>query len=52
MTGLWQISGRSDVDFDERVTLDMQYIQRQSPLQDLRILLKTPAKVLSGQGAG
>lgn len=52
MTGLWQISGRSDVDFDDRVTLDMQYIRQQGPLQDLQILLKTPAKVLSGQGAG
>ena len=52
MTGLWQISGRSDVDFDDRVSLDMQYIHQQGPLQDLQILLKTPAKVLSGHGAG
>ena len=52
MTGLWQISGRSDVDFDDRVHLDMQYIRQQGPLQDLQILLKTPAKVLSGHGAG
>ncbi len=52
LTCLWQISGRSEIPFGEQVGLDMQYIQRQSPLQDLRILLKTPAKVLSGQGAG
>src|SRR5690606_27338193 len=51
MTGLWQISGRSDVDFDDRVTLDMQYIKQQGPLLDLLILIKTPAKVLSGHGA-
>lgn len=52
ITGLWQISGRSNVDFDARVDLDMQYILAQSPLLDLKILLKTPFKVLSGQGAG
>lgn len=52
ITGLWQISGRSDVDFDGRVELDTQYILAQSPLLDLKILLKTPFKVLSGQGAG
>jgi len=51
MTGLWQISGRSDVDFDDRVELDMTYIRRQGPLLDLWILLKTPIKVLNGHGA-
>lgn len=51
ITGLWQVSGRSDVDFDGRVTLDMTYIFRQSPWLDLKILLKTPLKVLNGHGA-
>lgn len=51
ITGLWQISGRSDIDFDERVKLDMDYIRRQGPLLDLLILLKTPAEVLRGHGA-
>jgi lipopolysaccharide/colanic/teichoic acid biosynthesis glycosyltransferase len=51
VTGLWQISGRSDVGFDARVALDEQYILQQSPLLDLKILLKTPAKVFSGHGA-
>lgn len=51
ITGLWQVSGRSDVGFDERVQLDMLYIERQSPWFDLRILLKTPLKILDGQGA-
>lgn len=51
ITGLWQISGRSDVDFDGRVDLDMRYILAQSPLLDLKILLKTPFKVLGGKGA-
>lgn len=51
ITGLWQVSGRSDVDFDGRVTLDMTYIFKQSPWLDLKILIKTPLKVLNGQGA-
>ena len=51
MTGLWQISGRSNIDFDQRVELDMRYIAQQSLLLDLKILLKTPFKVFSGHGA-
>ncbi|MXS21664.1 sugar transferase [Pseudomonas oryzihabitans] len=51
ITGLWQVSGRSDLGFDDRVQLDMQYIEQQSPWFDLRILLKTPLKILDGQGA-
>ncbi|PYY70813.1 sugar transferase [Pseudomonas jessenii] len=51
MTGLWQISGRSNIDFDQRVELDLTYIAEQSLLLDLKILLKTPFKVFSGHGA-
>ncbi|KAB0503584.1 MULTISPECIES: sugar transferase [Pseudomonas] len=51
MTGLWQISGRSNIDFDQRVELDLSYIAEQSLLLDLKILLKTPFKVFSGHGA-
>lgn len=51
ITGLWQISGRSEVDFDDRVKLDYQYIQNQSVLLDLKILLRTPMSVLGGRGA-
>ncbi|SDI20433.1 Sugar transferase involved in LPS biosynthesis (colanic, teichoic acid) [Pseudomonas panipatensis] len=51
ITGLWQISGRSDVDFDGRVLLDMAYIAEQSPWLDLKILLKTPLIVITGHGA-
>jgi len=51
ITGLWQISGRSDIDFDDRVALDLAYISQQSPWLDLKILLKTPFKVVSGHGA-
>lgn len=51
ITGLWQVSGRSDVDFDGRVELDVAYIAQQSPWLDLKIMLKTPLKVLTGHGA-
>lgn len=51
MTGLWQISGRSNINFDQRVELDLNYIAEQSLLLDLKILLKTPFKVFSGHGA-
>jgi lipopolysaccharide/colanic/teichoic acid biosynthesis glycosyltransferase len=51
LTGLWQVSGRSEVDFDDRVELDCRYIRNQSFLQDLKILLLTPFTVLGGRGA-
>ncbi len=51
MTGLWQISGRSELDFDDRVQLDRRYIQEQSLFLDLKILLLTPFRVLGGRGA-
>jgi len=51
VTGLWQISGRSDVDFEDRMELDQRYIREQSFLLDLKILLLTPLRVLEGRGA-
>jgi len=51
LTGLWQVTARSSADFDEMVRLDIQYIERQSFWLDLKILLKTPLVVLSGNGA-
>jgi len=51
ITGLWQISGRSDVEFDERLRLDIQYIENQNFLLDLRILLGTITAVWKQQGA-
>lgn len=44
MTGLWQISGRSDVDFDDRVTLDMQYIRQQGPFRICRSCSRPPPR--------
>jgi len=51
ITGLWQVSGRSGLTFDEMVLLDVYYIENWSPLLDLRILLKTVPTVLFGSGA-
>ncbi len=51
ITGPWQVSGRSDVGFDEWMRLDLYYIQHWSLLLDLTILLKTVKVVLSRKGA-
>jgi lipopolysaccharide/colanic/teichoic acid biosynthesis glycosyltransferase len=51
ITGLWQVSGRSDVEFDDRLQLDIQYIEQQSLALDLYILWRTVAVVLSQKGA-
>jgi lipopolysaccharide/colanic/teichoic acid biosynthesis glycosyltransferase len=51
ITGLWQVSGRSKVGFDEMVRLDLQYAKTWSIGQDLKILAKTPGAVIGGDGA-
>lgn len=51
ITGLWQVSGRSELPFDEMVKLDIYYIENWSPLLDAYIILKTISVVLSGKGA-
>lgn len=51
ITGLAQVSGRSDLSFDDEVRLDMFYIENWTPLMDLAILLKTPFTVFSRKGA-
>ncbi len=51
ITGMAQVSGRADLNFDEEVRLDMHYIENWSPWLDLVILLKTPFVVLFGKGA-
>ncbi|MDH3522129.1 MAG: sugar transferase [Acidobacteriota bacterium] len=51
LTCLWQISGRSDVDFERWMQLDLEYIDSWSPLLDLKILARTVPVVLSGRGA-
>ncbi len=51
ITGLWQVSGRSQVKFDDMVRLDLRYAKAWSPWMDIKILLRTPAAVWSGEGA-
>jgi len=51
ITGLWQVSGRSDVDFDERLRLDIEYIRQRSLWFDLKLLYRTIAAVLKPRGA-
>jgi exopolysaccharide biosynthesis polyprenyl glycosylphosphotransferase len=51
MTGLWQVSGRSELTFDEQCLLDIFYIENYSPALDIRILLRTVPAVLSRKGA-
>jgi exopolysaccharide biosynthesis polyprenyl glycosylphosphotransferase len=51
LTGLWQVSGRSQLGYDERVRLDMYYIRSYTIWQDLEILLRTIPAVLRGVGA-
>jgi len=51
ITGLWQVAGRSRVDFDEMVRLDLRYATSWSPWLDLKILMRTPLAVIRGSGA-
>ena len=51
LTGPWQISGRNDVGYDERVALDHAYVSELSLFRDVMILLRTPSAVLSRRGA-
>ncbi|MEW9534393.1 sugar transferase [Microbispora sp. NPDC049125] len=51
MTGLWQVSGRSDLSWEESVRLDLRYVENWSLIMDLQILWKTWSAVVGGQGA-
>lgn len=51
ITGLWQVSGRSDINFDKRIELDAQYVKRRSIRYDLWIILRSPWAMISGRGA-
>ena len=50
LTGPWQVSGRSSVDFPERVKLDADYAKSKSVINDIKIILKTIPAVLKGEG--
>ncbi len=51
LTGVWQVSGRSEINFDKRVEMDAQYVQRRSVLYDIYLIAKTIPAVLFGRGA-
>jgi len=51
LTGLWQVSGRADLDFDERLRLDIAYIRHRCLWLDIKILLRTFTAVLTTRGA-
>ncbi len=51
ITGHWQVSGRSEVNFDKRIKLDADYVQQKSLPLDLFIMLKSPWAMISGKGA-
>jgi len=51
VTGYWQVSGRSEINFDKRIEMDAQYVRKRSILYDIWIILKTPWAMISGKGA-
>jgi len=51
LTGYWQVSGRSEINFDKRIKMDAFYVEKQSIFYDLLIILKTPWAMISGKGA-
>jgi Undecaprenyl-phosphate galactose phosphotransferase WbaP len=51
LTGLWQVSGRNDINYNDRVTYDTYYLQSWSPWLDLWIIYKTFAVIITGKGA-
>jgi len=51
ITGLWQVSGRNDLPYNERVKLDVKYIENRSLWLDIKIILKTIPAVISAKGA-
>ena len=51
LTGLWQVSGRNELEFDDRVRLDVAYLRHESLALDFAIVLRTFRAVISGRGA-
>ncbi len=51
ITGAWQVSGRSEVNFDKRIKIDADYVKRKNIFYDMIILIKTPWAMISGKGA-
>lgn len=51
VTGHWQVSGRSEVNFDKRIQMDADYVTKRSLLFDIIIILKSPLAMITGKGA-
>jgi len=51
ITGEWQVSGRSEINFDKRISMDASYARRKSIIYDMIIILKSPWAMISGKGA-
>lgn len=51
ITGFWQVSGRSEVNFDKRIEMDAHYVRKRSLVYDLGIIAKSPWAMISGKGA-
>jgi len=51
ITGLWQVTGRSEIHFDKRIGIDAQYVDTMSFWEDMKIIIKTPMVMISGRGA-
>lgn len=51
VTGYWQVSGRSEINFDKRIRMDAEYVRKRSILYDFWIILRTPWAMIAGKGA-
>lgn len=51
LTGYWQVSGRSEINFDKRIQMDAEYVKKRSVLYDMTIIARSPWAMLSGKGA-
>jgi len=51
LTGLWQVSGRKETTWDERMKMDLEYVQNWSPAMDMALILKTVSAIVTGKGA-
>lgn len=51
ITGLWQVTGRSEINFDKRIAIDARYVHNISLREDLKIILQTPLVMITGRGA-
>jgi lipopolysaccharide/colanic/teichoic acid biosynthesis glycosyltransferase len=51
VTGFWQVSGRSEINFDKRIEMDAEYVKKRSIIYDMRLIFRTPGAMISGKGA-